>query len=606
MKIRPWTWWLVFVSILLGGAGVFGILLAQGHSNAARWFVAALDVPLVGWIVYGLIRFRENTWVRRLTTLVIGTLAAAVIATFCEAIGAPNWVLATAGVYIMGVAFGIGLIVIRALLSPGWPVTGVARTLLDEAIRMKVPLIFIIILLLFVPVLPFVLDAQDQLRYRIQTFLSWSLTATGLLLSLMTLFLAIGTITSEIGQRQIFLTMTKPVSRFQYLFGKWLGIMALNLLLVAVSGGAIYLFTMLLAQQPANNEADAVAVHEQVLVARRASDPIPGTGIDFNAMFRDRLERLRLSEPDKFGPPGSQTPLSPELAQSVQQQVIQEWYSLPPRNSRSYRFTGLEEARVMGPTVQLRLKPRAVVGPPDAFVYLALRINGMYDPAGVRKLADGQVHVLDLPSSLVTDDGVMEVEILNPPLGERGEREQSSINFEGTDGLKLLYRVGAFEPNFARSLVIMWVRLGFLAMLGLAAGTYLGFPVASLLALLVYFAAIGSGYLAESFQSYGAVGQAGGAWEQIIAVPKAIFAKLAEGAIWDAVKIVINLIGSGFMLLVPSFGEYNPTPMIRDGLYVSPGLVGSAALWVGLIWTGTLGFIAWVIFRVRELARVTV
>src|SRR5690606_23738088 len=78
----------------------------------------------------------------------------------------------------------------------------------------------------------------------------------------------------------------------------------------------------------------------------------------------------------------------------------------------------------------------------------------------------------------------------------------ATIAFVPGDGLQMLYRVGSFEANLARGMTMLWLRLGFLAMLGLAASTFLSFPVACLLCLLVYFTSAGSAYLAESLEVY--------------------------------------------------------------------------------------------------------
>ena len=89
-------------------------------------------------------------------------------------------------------------------------------------------------------------------------------------------------------------------------------------------------------------------------------------------------------------------------------------------------------------------------------------------------------------------------------------------------------------------------------------------------------------------------------------VPHSFFNLLGQGEFWKAFKLVIALVGKGFMGLVPSFSDFSPTQSLAYGLYLSPGLLGRAVLWLGLIWTGATAVVAWLIFRVRELARVQV
>ena len=91
--------------------------------------------------------------------------------------------------------------------------------------------------------------------------------------------------------------MSKPVSRLHYLAGKWLGIAALNALLVALCGVAIYVFTAMLAQQPAKNLEDAVAVSQRVLVARVGEAPKMAEEVNVEKLFMERLDLLRNEDP---------------------------------------------------------------------------------------------------------------------------------------------------------------------------------------------------------------------------------------------------------------------------------------------------------------------
>ena len=91
-------------------------------------------------------------------------------------IGSHEMAAAVFGMTCMAVIFVLGLGLIRSLLSFGWPVLGVARTVVDEAVRMKMVLVFIVGLFVLVSVLPFLLDPNELLRYRIQFFLKWALS----------------------------------------------------------------------------------------------------------------------------------------------------------------------------------------------------------------------------------------------------------------------------------------------------------------------------------------------------------------------------------------------------------------------------------------------
>jgi hypothetical protein len=289
-----------------------------------------------------------------------------------------------------------------------------------------------------------------------------------------------------------------------------------------------------------------------------------------------------------------------------------EWYTIGPENRTVYRFTGLNNLPAGTKSVQLRMKPKAATSQP--FVYFVLRGNGRPVPnqmegdlygSNLYKLADNKFHVIPIQADMINEAGAIDLEVFNVRLPDAPQ--PPSLTFNTKDGLEVLYRVGSFEGNLLRSMTIVWLRLAFLAMLGLAAGTFLGFPVACLLAGLFYIAAAGHGYITESFSYYAAFPRDTlPLWDRIAGIPVTIGDKLGEGEVYDAFKVVVRMIGSGFIALVPSFAEHNPTPLLSDGRVVPWPMVGRSALWVGLVWTGAVALIAWLLFRTREIARVIV
>jgi hypothetical protein len=610
MTIRWPIWLLLLLLLLAAGEGLGLLLMAQGFFAAGalvRWIGR---LAAVGWIAFGLIRWQGVPWVRRLSFMILVTLIAGLAALFCLAVEAPSALWAVTGIYAMGAGFYLGALGIRSALSFGRPIAGVARTLIDEAMRMKVPLVFIVAVMLLVPVLPLAMDPAERLQFRLQSFLNWSIFATSALLSLMTVFLAVGTVTQEVAGRQIYLTLTKPLSRAQYLAGKWLGIALLNLLLVAVAGVGIYVFTNVLANQTALSDNDRESVRQQVLTARSTTRPIglspqPPNPPGFQDRFQNLVSDLRRNDPETYGQPGTSVSALPNAVQAqLAQQMASEWLTLGPRQERTYRFTDL--GHVPSDHVQLRLKPQS--GPTyDGHVRLRMEVNGRpYQHPHLMegpnlKLVRQNVQVLSIPAERITEDGTLSVTLANPPINGQA---QPTISFNPTDGMELLYAVGTFEANLARAMGMVWIKLCFVSVLGLTAGSLLGFPVASVLCLLVYLTAMASGYLTESIQNYTAVSEATAA--QWTVVFQALGQKLSAGEIWPAIKVIVSFVAKAFVLLVPSFDYYSPAPLVADGQVVSLRRLGGAALVIGLFWSGIVAFIGYMLFSRRELARVTV
>ena len=503
-----------------------------------------------------------------------------------------------AGVWAMSTAFMLGLVLLYAVLSIGSGFMAVALATLQEAARLKVARLFILLTLFVVASLPILLDPKELLQYRMQFFLSWAIAAVSLKLSLMTIFLACGTVANDLTKRQIFLSLTKPLSRAEYLFGKWLGIVALNLLLLTVAGAGIYTFAKMLENSGTHkDDQDRLAVADQVLTARVAAPPITPPGMDAAALFDQRLQQLRADFPGEYDP------LTPQQEQNIRTAVIVSWYTIGPRRAQSYAFTGLTPATQVTDWLQLRLKPQAGQEPPDGLVSLALRVGG--EIYRVVRIPPRVVSVIPIPSSRVDPNGILLVDIAN--LDSDTQPAYGSVSFSLDRGVEILYRVGGFEANLTRALLVIAIRLAFLAILGVVAATVLDFSVATLFCLLVFAAASASGFLEQALLDFVRLPRADlPLWSRVANIIGLIWQHLAQGEFWDALKIPIRLVGQTFLVLVPSLGQYSPRALVSEGRLISWNMLTSALFWVGFVWTGATGCIGYFLFTRRELARVTV
>ena len=609
---KPWVKWLiVFLGGLLLGGGASTLLAFQGEVVPARYLFWATQTFSVLWLLWGFWKGRDVPGMKTVGAMVISTLIVGALAIPMLATSKGGLAIVMIGMWAMAELFVIGLWLIRLLLSGGHPVLGIARTLIDEAIRMKIALIFIIGVVLLIPVLPILIDAQERLDYRIKFFLNWSLGGVSVLLSLMTVFLVCGSICTEIQRKHIFMTMVKPVSRIQYLIGKWLGVVLLNALLLAVSGVGIYSLTKVLAQQQVSNVTtpmiELAAVEFEVLTARESAGPTPADEMDFSTELRLRHEKLHRENPEEYG-----EKLESKQVKAIQNRIVAQWHAVGPGDSQTYVFRNLQPAVERNIPLQLRFKPKMSKAPDDDMVRMALWINdrpypnyqGQHVPTIV---ANDNFHVMTIAPTYVTAQGTLELRIQNINLMAPEATYPATISFSPGKGLEVLYSVGGFRWNLTRSLAMIWVRLGFLGILGVMAGTFLGFPVACLLSFMIYFAAIASAYLKESLRNYAGYSDMGmNLWQKINVIGGGLVENLAKGEFWESTKIIIRFVGEGFISVIPEFSTYNPTPLVSDGRVVSMMMLGEATLWVGFVSSGACLLVAWWIFSRRELAKVTV
>jgi hypothetical protein len=87
-----------------------------------------------------------------------------------------------------------------------------------------------------------------------------------------------------------------------------------------------------------------------------------------------------------------------------------------------------------------------------------------------QSLAADTFHEIAIPPNLFDESGRLTIDFEN--------RNDSALVFPLEDGLEVLYREGGFGLNFIRGLGIIFCWLALLAAMGLAAASFLSFPVA--------------------------------------------------------------------------------------------------------------------------------
>jgi len=143
----------------------------------------------------------------------------------------------------------------------------VGRNTIAQAVRMKVAIIFIILLVVLLPLMGIVVTGDGTLKGKLQTFVSYGLGLTNLLLCLLTLIVATYTISSDLKQRQIYTVLTKPIRRIELLTGKLLGVLVLDLVLLVLFGGVIYGFARYMPKLAKATDAEIVQAQNEFFTA---------------------------------------------------------------------------------------------------------------------------------------------------------------------------------------------------------------------------------------------------------------------------------------------------------------------------------------------------
>lgn len=534
---------------------------------------------------------------------IIGGATTALAAVVVWGLVRAGWLVAAtglAGVTGMAVACVVGLAVIRSLLAGSTGIAGVARAVIDEAVRMRAALVLLVLLVLLIPTLPLVLDHDERLEYRVQFLLAWALGGTGLILSLLTIFLACGSICGDIESSRIHTTLAKPLHRWEYLLGKWLGIVLFNLLLVALAGAGTATFVGVLARTQATDQADRDAVDYQVLTARTPVAPEHDKPEEYEAAIDAAIRRLEEDDPDGFA-------RNPEAARRrISYEYDWEWHTVTPDMVSTFVFSGLAAAKD-APTVQLQLKPRVNNVDIDlADVRFALWLNGRPWPMveGVHReqtLPSLSVSVLDLPTEFIDETGMLKITVANRNLVPDGETRATAITLPPGDGLRLLYRTGGFGPNLVRCLAVIWCKLALVAAAGVAAAAMLGFPTAVLLALVIYTGALGSGFLRDALGEYNVVADSflTGVLERL----RAALDFALEFRFYEAGRMLLGFVTDVTLRVLPAFSDYDAVGSLATGIEVPGRAVLACCATIGLAYPLLLVLGGWLVFDRRDLVR---
>jgi len=514
------------------------------------------------------------------------------------------------GVVALTAAFAALLQLVRLLLSRPGPVSSIARVVLDEAVRMKVSLVFIVILILGLSALPNALDAAQPLRYRVQSFMSFSTGLAFWTIAILTLLFSAATVAFEQRDKIIWQTMTKPVSPWKYILGKWVGVCALNAVLLAVCASGIFLFVEYLRGQPALGERAAFVSLEggqgdltedrwlletQVLAARVAvvnEPPFNKTTPAFQEGARQFIEDRQALDKSFAAAPGERAKIIDDLYKGA----ITEYRSIEPGNSERYVFTNLAKARDQKELLTFRHRIDAGSNRPAEFYTVTFQFTD--GSRLIQRMAGGHWHTATVyPTAIhkVTDadladadpdrreelkalDGALVMQVINADASS-GYVNPDTIIFP-PGGIEISYAVGSYRLNFVRAMVILWAKLAFLAIVAIWAATFLSFPVACLVAFGVFLAAEGSGFLQQSLQSFATTDRAGNI--QVF--------NLISSSITHAVAAAFSL-----------YAELRPTTRLVQGRLIPVQSVLLGGLFI-LAASGVLYLAAVTTLRRRELA----
>jgi ABC-type transport system involved in multi-copper enzyme maturation permease subunit len=447
----------------------------------------------------------------------------------------------------------------------------IAWLTLKAAFRFRLVAVLAVVLLGGVVLLPLVIKDDGTARGFTQILLTYTLSLITALLGIATLWLACGTLARDVEEAQIQMVAVKPVARWQIWLGKWIGILALDALLLSLSAGAVFF----LMQWRARNlpPEQQIILRNEVMVARgSAKEPVP----DFKAVVEEELQRRLKANPIAV------TDLD-FMRKQIGEQLKAGTQLVPADHRREWKLDfGLAKGSLRDQPVYIRTKFNVAQASPSRTYLGEWRIGEFNSPLHYQtnmSLAADTFHEFIVPPNLLSESGVLTINFIN--------RNETPLLFPLEDGMEVLYRESGFALNFVRGVAIIFFWLALMAALGLAAASFLSFPVAAFLSLGVLIIGLSSGTISLVIEQ-GTVFEVN--HETGVADKPALLDYVAL-PVFRALQKLINMVQG-----------YSPIDSLSSGRSITWGQLALAFTQICLILGGILSAIGMTIFTRRELA----
>lgn len=331
--------------------------------------------------------------------------------------------------------------------------------------------------------LPLLIKDDGTARGFTQILLTYTLGSITALLGIATLWLSCGTLARDIEDAQIQMVAVKPISRWEIWIGKWLGILSLDAMLLAIAGASVFFLLQWRATRLSPEQQ--TVLRNEVLVARAgAKEVLPQLDELIEKELQRRIDQLQSES--------VQVTNVAVLRKQVEDQIKAGIQSVRPGGQRPWRID-LSHVKDSLRDQPLYLRVKFYTAQySSSGTFTALWQVGNPEKTRIwqsepMSFSPETFHEFQIPPNLISPDGTLDIVFANP--------NDATLLFPLEDGLEVLYREGGFGLNFTRGMGIIFCWLALLAALGLAAASFLSFPVAAFVSLAVLIIGLSSGTL---------------------------------------------------------------------------------------------------------------
>ena len=463
-------------------------------------------------------------------------------------------------------------------------IAAIALLALRNAFRSRLLLVLFGLLFAAAFLLPLALRSDGTPAGLIRIHLSYTLGIAGFLLALASLWAGGAAVSQEADDKTLQLLLVKPVPRLRIWLGKWLALLLVNAVLLAIVG-LVAAATLQFKLRRGGFTPDALGEARLTTLAALETfhAPLPDVSAAIRAEYND-LRARRALPPD----------ISEKAAlDSLRRAHLARLYSIPPGQSRAWTFD--VPAKIPDPgTLLVQFKcDSSVPGAAEIEGTVALQAGDLNTSMEVRAMPSTVQNLVfrDVP----VDARRAAITFRN--LGGHG----ATLFFDPADGLVLRRAAGTFAGNYLRALARLYLRLALFAAIGVTLGTLFSMPVATFLSLVLILILQLSGFISaaaqvdrETFVANVAPFGGGHVHGDADPAPPSLAARAAANVFYYAYR-------GTWLALRPLLAD-RTLDDLANGAYLPPRDLARALLAQGLVIPLLLALLSTAVLRRREWA----
>ena len=353
------------------------------------------------------------------------------------------------------------------------PVLAIATLTIREALRSRLVLLLIVLILAVAFGMPHILKGDGTPASLVRMTISYTLGTTIGLIALASLWTSCGLVAREISRHTLPLVRVKPVLTWQIWLGKWIGQLALILPALVIT----YLAT-------------GVTVFRQL-----SRDPEVAAGM-IHAREIVKPQLLSLQQQLRYilaqSPPTERTPREErEYRRHLRKELPYHSAALSSGQTWNWKFR-LKTPPSPDRPMWLRLRFET-----DAFTRPAIkaqcRLQGVQTNGEIEFILDDfPSRIIEIPLDAAPFQGDTDLNLI---ITHSGGEDAGPLVIQPRQHIELLVPKMGILSNILRSLLVNLSILGFLAALGTACGTAFSFPVAAFCSSALLVAALVSNFV---------------------------------------------------------------------------------------------------------------